>query len=98
MKTLPIDKATTFLIPCIKKFTEDKSWRIRYLIADRIMDLTVIGPDQARVHLMPAFVSFLKDTESEVRTAANSRLAEFCKFINDSELVIKQVLPCLKEL
>lgn len=44
-KTLSPAKATTFLLPCIKKFTEDKSWRIRYLIADRIMDLSVVGPE-----------------------------------------------------
>ena len=38
-----------YLLPYIKKFAEDKSWRIRYLIADRIMDLAQgIGYDQAK--------------------------------------------------
>lgn len=44
-QTLQPGKVAQFLLPCIKKFSEDKSWRIRYLIADRIMDLKVVGPE-----------------------------------------------------
>ena len=36
---LPPTKVNAYLLPYIKKFAEDKSWRIRYLVADRIMDL-----------------------------------------------------------
>ena len=32
-------KANSYLLPYIKRFAEDKSWRIRYMVADRIMDL-----------------------------------------------------------
>lgn len=39
-KTLPASKVNAYLLPYIKKFAEDKSWRIRYLVADRIIDLT----------------------------------------------------------
>ena len=52
-------------------------------MADRIMDLSGVGVEQAAEHLLPLFVSFLKDTESEVRTAATSRMGEFCKFISN---------------
>ncbi len=38
-KQLPVSKVNAYLLPYIKKFAEDKSWRIRYLVADRIMDL-----------------------------------------------------------
>ena len=38
-KKLPANKVTAYLLPYIKKFADDKSWRIRYLVADRIMDL-----------------------------------------------------------
>lgn len=38
-KHLPVAKVNAYLLPYIKKFAEDKSWRIRYLVADRIMDL-----------------------------------------------------------
>ena len=36
---LPPHKVQAYLLPYIKKFAEDKSWRIRYLVADRIMEL-----------------------------------------------------------
>jgi serine/threonine-protein phosphatase 2A regulatory subunit A len=86
------------LLPYIKKFAEDKSWRIRYLVGDRIMDLaTGIGMEQSREHLLPHYCAFLQDSESEVRTAAVSRLAEFCKIL-DAPLVINKIIPCLKKL
>lgn len=36
---LPKTKVNAYLLAYIKKYAEDKSWRIRYLVADRIMDL-----------------------------------------------------------
>jgi serine/threonine-protein phosphatase 2A regulatory subunit A len=80
---LPEAKVTAYLLPYIKKFAEDKSWRIRYLVADRIMDLaTGIGIQQAIENLLPYFANFLKDVESEVRTAAVGRLSDFCKILD----------------
>lgn len=38
-KALPPAKVQAHLLPYIKKYAEDKSWRIRYLVADRIMEL-----------------------------------------------------------
>jgi serine/threonine-protein phosphatase 2A regulatory subunit A len=59
---LPEAKVTAYMLPYIKKFAEDKSWRIRYLVADRIMDLaTGIGIQQAIENLLPYFAAFLKD-------------------------------------
>lgn len=48
-----LQKVTAYLLPYIKKFAEDKSWRIRYLVADRIMDLsTGIGFESAKENLL----------------------------------------------
>ena len=86
------------MLPYIKKFAEDKSWRIRYLVADRIMDLsTGIGVDCARENLLPYYCGFLQDSESEVRTAAVSRLADFSKVLDANNIVTK-IIPCLKKL
>lgn len=91
-------KVNATLLPYIKKYAEDKSWRIRYLVADRIMDLaTGIGFDQAKEHLLPYFSGFLKDAESEVRNAAVGRLSDFCKIL-DATSIINKILPTLKEL
>ena len=82
------NKVQAYLLPYIKKFAEDKSWRIRYLVADRIMDLsTGIGFDQAKEALLPYYSAFLKDIESEVRTAAVGRLSDFCKILDAQSII-----------
>lgn len=86
------------LIPYIKKFAEDKSWRIRYLVADRIMELANgIGLDVAKDVLTPFYCAFLKDGESEVRTAAVGKLSEFCKIL-DQNVILTKIIPSLKDL
>jgi serine/threonine-protein phosphatase 2A regulatory subunit A len=43
------------------------------------MDLAAgIGFEQAKDSLLPYFAAFLKDVESEVRTAAVGRISDFC--------------------
>jgi len=86
------------LLPYIKKFAEDKSWRIRYLVADRIMELANgIGLDVAKDVLTPFYCAFLKDGESEVRTAAVGKLSEFCKIL-DQNVILTKIIPTLKDL
>ena len=46
---------------------------------------------------MPYYTGFLKDTESEVRTAAVGRLSEFSKIL-DAPTIIQNVIPNLKHL
>ena len=87
-KYLPAAKVNAYLLPYIKKYSEDKSWRIRYLVADRIMDLSQgLGLEQAREHLLPSFCSFLQDSESEVRTAAVGRLSDFCRLLDAQNII-----------
>ena len=67
-------------------------------MADKIMDLaTGIGFDQAKTDLLPYFANFLKDAESEVRTAAVGRLSEICKTL-DAPTIITKIIPNLKDL
>ena len=41
----------------LKTLTEDKSWRVRYMVADRIVDLQqAIGVNLTQKDLVPAFV------------------------------------------
>ncbi len=97
-KQLPVSKVNSYLWPYIKKLAEDKSWRIRFLVADRIMDLaTGLGFEQAQANLLPYFCNFLNDSESEVRAAAVARISDFCKILKAEDIVAK-VIPCLKKL
>lgn len=58
------------LLTALRSLFEDKSWRVRYMVADRFekiakaVDEEVIARD-----LVPAFVRLLKDNEAEVRSA-----------------------------
>ena len=68
------------------------------MLADKIIDLAqAIGTDQAREHLLPHYAGFLKDTESEVRTAALNKLPEFVKIL-DSSLIQSKIVPTLADL
>ena len=51
----------------LKPLAEDPSWRIRYTVADKIPDLAkILGKQQSKAVLLPFFVKFLQDPESEV--------------------------------
>ncbi|PCI27227.1 hypothetical protein COB52_05075 [Candidatus Kaiserbacteria bacterium] len=81
-------KISTYLIPYIRKYAEDKSWRIRYLVADKIMEISQgVGFELAKEHLLGFYCSFLVDNESEVRTAAVSRIAEFAGVLDTQTIV-----------
>jgi serine/threonine-protein phosphatase 2A regulatory subunit A len=85
-------------MPYIKKFAVDKSWRIRYLVADKIMEITNgIGIENSQEHLTSYYCQFLEDPESEVRTAAVRRLSDFGKLL-DPKVLITNVIPALKKL
>ena len=79
---MPINKINQHIIPYIKKFATDKSWRIRYLVADKIMEISQgIEVENSREHLTAFYCAFLEDYESEVRTAALRRLSDYGKTI-----------------
>ncbi|OAX77064.1 hypothetical protein ACJ72_08641, partial [Emergomyces africanus] len=65
------------LLTALRSLFEDKSWRVRYMVADRFekiakaVDDVVLNRD-----LVPAFVKLLKDTEAEVRTAIAGQIPE----------------------
>ena len=55
------------VIVFLKPLAEDPSWRTRYTVADKIADLAkIFGKQQTKTVLLPFFVKFLQDSESEV--------------------------------
>jgi len=97
-KVLPAAKVNQYLLPDIKLFAQDKSWRIRYLVADRIMEIAnSIGFEYTKDALLPYYCNFLADSESEVRTAAVRRIADFCQIL-DKPTIEAKILPTLKKL
>ena len=68
------------------------------MLCDSIAKLAeCMGQEAAREHLLPYYNSFLKDTESEVRTSALNKLSEFAKYLSSDHLQSK-VVPSFADL
>lgn len=99
------------IIDMLRGFAVDKSWRVRYMVADQLSDMCdALGPAATRKDLLPAFLRLLKDNEPEVRTAAAYKVTELTKRIialpaptgdesgTGLELVIRDILPPIQDL
>ncbi|XP_060551873.1 serine/threonine-protein phosphatase 2A 65 kDa regulatory subunit A alpha isoform-like isoform X1 [Ruditapes philippinarum] len=90
------------ILPTLRLATEDKSWRVRYMVADKFTELQkAVGPDITKAELVPAFQSLLKDCEAEVRAASAHKIKEFCQNLNADcreQVIMTYILPCVKEL
>ncbi|CAI7839034.1 unnamed protein product [Closterium sp. NIES-54] len=65
------------ILPVILSFAQDKSWRVRYMVANQLHELCeAVGPEVARAELVPAYVKLLRDNEAEVRIAAAGKTLE----------------------
>ena len=48
-------------MPTLRQCAEDKSWRVRYMVADKFTELqAAVGKDITKTDLVPAFQSLLK--------------------------------------
>ena len=82
----------------VKCYAADISWRIRYTVADNMVELIKqSGPSASQRTIVPLFAAFLRDKESEVRACALRHLAEFSKLVS-VPLLVNEVLPALQEL
>lgn len=68
------------------------------MITEKICEIAKTLDHDGVVHyLTNYFAGFLQDPESEVRTVATTKCAEFCKNL-DSATIIKKIAPALKKL
>ncbi|KAF2602446.1 hypothetical protein F2Q70_00026811 [Brassica cretica] len=66
---------------------QDKSWRVCYMVANQLYELCeAVGPDCTKMDLVLAYVRLLQDN-----------VTKFCQLLNP-ELSIQHILPCLKDL
>jgi serine/threonine-protein phosphatase 2A regulatory subunit A len=64
----------------IRNLWADKSWRVRYSVADGWVDLAMaIGGEHAGDELVSAFVRLIKDNEAEVRSAIAKQIPGICE-------------------
>lgn len=90
------------LMPTLRQCVCDSSWRVRYMVADKFCELqNAVGPEITRTDLVSAFQSLLKDTEAEVRSAAASKVKDFCADLDKAtqvQTIMTSILPNVKEL
>lgn len=68
---LPKASHPTVIVKNFERAIQDPSWRVRYVLADKIIDLqAAVDTAVSDQHLLPAFVKLLDDNEAEVRGCA----------------------------
>lgn len=82
------------------KLIKDDSWRVRYAAADKFAGIALSLADSiSDLHkLTDPFIGLMKDNEGEVRKAIAKQLPQFCKLIQDPELIEKKIIPVVSHL
>jgi len=104
-RLVPADHSsrTEILLPLVRGFVADKSWRVRYMVADQLGDLCdAFGEKPTTEDLLPGFIALLKDSEAEVRTAAAFKVADIVKRVvatpDGVSTTVREVIPVVREL
>jgi serine/threonine-protein phosphatase 2A regulatory subunit A len=91
-----------YVIPTLKNACEDKSWRVRYMVADKFTELQkALGPDITKNELVTVFQALLKDNEAEVRAMAAQKIKDFAELLpagSRETVIMNNILPCVKDL
>ncbi|PSK60214.1 protein phosphatase PP2A regulatory subunit A [Elsinoe australis] len=86
------------LLTALRSLFEDKSWRVRYMVADKFEKIAKAVDDEVISRdLVPAFVKLLKDAEAEVRSAAAGQIPGFCALI-DKDVLLHDIMPAIEDL
>ncbi|KAL8720614.1 MAG: hypothetical protein Q9225_002550 [Loekoesia sp. 1 TL-2023] len=99
-EVIPKEQQTSHgtLLAALRVLFEDKSWRVRYMVADRFEKIAkAVDEETLNRDLVPAFVKLLKDTEAEVRTAIAGQIPGFCGHL-DRETLLNEIMTSVEDL
>jgi len=85
------------IMEVLRACAEEKSWRVRYMMADNVKALCEVFKDQAIDVIIPLYLRLLVDAEVEVRTIAAARVAGVAA-VNPSKAFLEQLMPALEKL
>jgi len=95
------------MLPHVQSFGGNKSWRVRYVLADNFpafCEIFVSKDDNAKPlpafvlqKMVPLYLHLLRDTEAEVRTVAALKLVQIGRIL-PKEMVTSQLIPCVRSL
>ncbi|TGZ72642.1 hypothetical protein CRM22_001970 [Opisthorchis felineus] len=101
-EVLSAEDILNHIIPVVRGAAEDKSWRVRYQLADHITDLQAAVKPQITVqHLVDVYEHLLKDPEGEVRAAAAGKLKTFAAALppeSRETIIMKNILPIIRDM
>jgi len=79
-RSLPASQHPTVIAQHVDLSVNDASWRVRYMLADVIVELQqALASELSDMKLLPAFVQLLQDSEPEVRTCAATKVTTWHK-------------------
>jgi len=85
------------IIPIVKACAEDKSWRVRYMVADHAKQLCEVFAAKATTHIVPLYLRLLSDLEVEVRTVAAARIADVSA-VSPTKEFLETLMPAMEKL
>ncbi|KAK0427309.1 hypothetical protein QR680_010162 [Steinernema hermaphroditum] len=81
-------------------FFEDDSWRVRYTVAQKIIDLQdAVGKDFAYMEVFPLYEKLLENVELEVRARAFEHVGRFCGGLAENvreDIIIERIVPKIR--
>jgi serine/threonine-protein phosphatase 2A regulatory subunit A len=90
--------AMKYIVPVLRQFGEDKSWRVRYMVVEQ---LSMLGGAMKSAEivdeLVPIFRRILQDPEAEVRTMAAHHVASFSNSVPQAA-VVEQLMELVSAL
>ncbi|KAI1724217.1 HEAT repeats domain-containing protein [Ditylenchus destructor] len=88
--------------PIMKDLIIDKSWRVRYMAAEKIVEIQqAFGKKIPIEEMVGLYTNLLKDCEGEVRDIAAAKLQAFCAALPEEgrkQGIIEEILPVIKPL
>ncbi|KAA8911270.1 hypothetical protein TRICI_003850 [Trichomonascus ciferrii] len=98
LKEHEVTKYNSELISFTTALFNDKSWRVRYMAADRFEKLArALDSVELREKFVPAFVKLTKDSEAEVRTAIAKQIPGFSALIPQAD-ILEEIVPTVELL
>ena len=92
---LSVYKTEEELLWLAKKYSVDKSWRVRYTFLEHFRE--VLGPVENAQELVSYVVNLLSDSEPEVRSIMLDKLEVLASKVSN-QVIVTQILPALEKL
>merc|ERR1719221_317752 len=87
----------TQILPVVKSCAEDKSWRVRHVMADNVKQLCEVFHTKAKTAVVPLYLRLLSDQEVEVRTVAAARIAAVAELTPTKDF-LETLMPSIEKL